>query len=57
MAQDGGVVAPDVKHLEPLQVQVAVKGFDEHLPRGKESIEGPRLKVDQLMLEILVTIN
>ena len=39
--KDGGGVAGDVEHLEPLQVKVAIQGLDEHLPGSRQGIEGP----------------
>jgi hypothetical protein len=45
MAQDGDAVAPDAKHLGPLQVQVAVQGPDDHITGSKENANGPERRV------------
>ncbi len=36
-----GVVPGYIEHLEPLQVQVAVQGLDEHLSRREQGTKGP----------------
>lgn len=39
--ENGGVVAGDIEHLKPLQVQLSVKCLDEYLPGSEEGVEGP----------------
>jgi len=45
LAQNAGVVAGNIQHFIPLQIQVLIQGLDEHLPGRDQDTEDPSLRV------------